>query len=125
MGLGGGAAGQGVMRVMLCGVRGSRGTAAGGGVGAAGVRAPILAGWRGGVCVWGWTWGDVPQAPSFCPCLREGVLQGPEDICVVLGCGELAGVDSLGMERIGQRGLPCGFRHPPSPPRPESAVLRR
>ena len=34
---------------------------------------------------------------------------------MVLRCGELVGVDSLGMERIGQHGFPCSLRHP-SPP---------
>ena len=56
----------------------------------------------------GWALSDVPQAP--------------EDIRVVLGRGEVAGVDSQGVECIGQHGLPCGLRHPP-PHRPEAAVL--
>ena len=43
---------------------------------------------------------------------------------MVLGHGEDAAVDSLGMERIRQYGYPCGLRHP-TPRRPESTVLRR
>ena len=43
---------------------------------------------------------------------------------MVLGCGEVAEVDSLGMERIGQHGFPCGLWHP-SPRRLEAAVLHR
>ena len=43
---------------------------------------------------------------------------------VVLGRGEVAGVDSQGLERISQHGFPCGLRHPP-PRRPEAAVLHR
>ena len=38
----------------------------------------------------------------------------PEDIRVVLARGEVAGVDSQGVVRIGQHGFPCGLRHPPS-----------
>ena len=118
-GLGGGAAGRGVRRVVLCGARGSRGS-----VGAAGVCASTLAGWRGGVCARGWAWGDVPQAPAFSSRLLEGLPQAPEDIRVVLGREEVAGVDSLGVERIGQHGFPCGLWHPP-PRRLEAAVLHR
>ena len=40
------------------------------------------------------------------------------------GAGGVAGVDSQGVERIGQHGFPCGLRHP-SPRRPEAAVLHR
>ena len=63
---------------------------------------------------WGWAWGDVPQAPSFSSRLLEGLTQASEAIRVVLGCREVAGVDSLGMERIGQHGFPCGrgIHHP-------------
>ena len=43
---------------------------------------------------------------------------------MVLGCEELAGVESLGLDRIGQHDFPWGLQHPP-PRRPESAVLRR
>ena len=43
---------------------------------------------------------------------------------MVLGCRDVAGVDSLGMEPIGQHGLPCGLWHP-RPRRLEAAVLRR
>ena len=50
--------------------------------------------------------------------------QAPEDIRVVLGRGEVAGLDSLGLERIGQHGFPCGLRHP-APHRLEAAVLHR
>ena len=42
----------------------------------------------------------------------------------MLGCGEVAGVDSLGTERISQHGFPCGLWHP-SPRRLEAAVLHR
>ena len=109
---------------MLCGVLGSRGAAGRGSVGAASICASALVGWRGGVCLWGWACGDVPQSPSFPPCLPEGPPQAPEDIQVVLGCGELTGLSSLGMERIGQHCLPCSPRHP-SRCRPESTVLCR
>ena len=70
----------------------------------------------------GWPLGDVPQADAVSLCLLEGLSQAPEDIQVVLGRGEVAGVDSQGVERIGQHGFPCGMRHPP-PRRPEAAVL--
>ena len=118
-GLGGGAAGRGVRRVVLCGAQGSWGA-----VGAAGVGGPTLVGWSGGVCVRGWALGDVPQADAVSLCLLEGLPQAPEDIRVVLGRGEVAGVDSQGVERIGQHGFPCGLRHP-APRRPEAAVLHR
>ena len=94
MGLGGGAASGGVRRVMLCGVRGSRGAAGQRGGGAAGVRASTLAGRRQSVCVWGCPWGGVPQAPSFSLHLLEGSPQASEDIRVVLGCGEPMGSGS-------------------------------
>ena len=107
-GLGGGAAGWGVRRVVLCGALGSWGA-----VGAAGVGAPVLRGWRGGVCVLGWALGDVPQANAVSLRLLEGLPQAPEDIRVVLGRGEVAGVDSQGVERIGQHGFPCRLRQQP------------
>ena len=72
----------------------------------------------------GWALGDVQQADAVSLCLLEGLLQAPEDIRVVLGRGEVAGMDSQGLERIGQHGFPCGLRHPP-PCRPEEAVLHR
>ena len=68
--------------------------------------------------------GDVPQADAVSLCLLEGLPQAPEDIRVVLGRGEVAGLDSQGPERIGQHGFPCSLRHPP-PRRPEAAVLHR
>ena len=43
---------------------------------------------------------------------------------MVLGRGEVAGVDSLGVERIGKHGFPCGLWHP-LPRRLEAAVLCR
>ena len=43
---------------------------------------------------------------------------------MVLGRREVAGVDSQGVERIGQHGFPCGLRQP-SPRRLEAAVLHR
>ena len=76
------------------------------------------------MCALGWAWGDVLQAAALSSRLLEGLLQVPEDIRVVLGRGELAAVDSLGVERIGQHGFPCGPWHPP-PSRLEAAVLRR
>ena len=72
----------------------------------------------------GWALGDVPQADAVSLRFLEGLPQAPEDIRVVLGRGEVAGVDSQGAERIGQHGFPCGLRHPP-PRRPEAAVLHR
>ena len=68
--------------------------------------------------------GDVPQADAVSLCLLEGLPQAPEDVRVVLGRREVAGVDSQGVERIRQHGFPCGLRHPP-PRRPEAAVLHR
>ena len=70
----------------------------------------------GGVFVRGWALGDVPQADAVSLRFLEGLPQAPEDIRVVLGRGEAAGVDSQGVERIGQHGFPCGLRHPPPPP---------
>ena len=93
---------------MLCGALGSWGAV----------------GWRGGVCVRGWTLGDVPQANAVSLRLLEGLPQALEDIRVVLGRGEVAGVDSQGVERLNQHGFPCGLRHPP-PRRLEVAVLHR
>ena len=72
----------------------------------------------------GWALGDGPQADAVSLRLLEGLPQAPEDIRVVLGRGEVAGVDSQGVERIGQHGFPCGLRHPP-PRWPEAAVLHR
>ena len=66
----------------------------------------------------GWALGDVPQADAVPLRFLEGLPQAPEDIRVVLGRGEVAGVDSQGVERIGI------LRHPP-PRRPEAAVLHR
>ena len=68
--------------------------------------------------------GDVPQADAVSLCLLEGLPQAPADVRVVLGRGEVAGMDSQGVERIGQNGFPCGLRHPP-PHWPEAAVLHR
>ena len=78
-GLGGGAAGWGVRRVVLCGGQGSWGA-----VGAAGVGAWTFVGWQGGVCVRGSALGDVPQADAVSLRLLEGLPQAPEDIRVVL-----------------------------------------
>ena len=71
-----------------------------------------------------WALSDVPQAYAVSLRLLEGLPQAPEDIRVVLGRAEVAGVDSQGVERIGQHGFPCGLRHPP-PRRLEAAVLPR
>ena len=54
----------------------------------------------------GWALGDVPQADAVSLCLLEGLPQAPEGIRVVLGRGEIAGMDSQGVERIGQHGFP-------------------
>ena len=110
-GLGGGAAGRGVRRIVLCGARGSWCAP-----GASVVCALTLAGWRGGLCARVGPWGDVSQAPAFSSRLLEGLLQAPEDIRVVLRHGEVAGVDSQGVERNGQHGFPCGLWHPAPPP---------
>ena len=118
-GLSGSAAGWGVRRVVLSGAQGSWGA-----VGGAGVGAWTLVEWGGGVCVRGWALRDVPQADAVSLRLLEGLPQALEDIPVVLGRGEVAGVDSQGKERIGQHGFPCGLRHPPLR-RPEAAVLHR
>ena len=118
-GFGGGAAGWVVRCVVLCGAQGSWGA-----VDSAGVGAPTLVGWRGGVCVRGWALGDVPQAYAVSLRLLEGLPQAPEDIRVVLGRPEVAGMDSQGLERIGQHGFACGLWHP-TPRRLEAAVLRR
>ena len=72
----------------------------------------------------GWALGDVPQADAVVLRFLEGLPQAPEDIRVVLGRGEVAGVDSQGVECIGQHGFPCSLRHPP-PRRLEAAVLHR
>ena len=74
----------------------------------------------------GWALGDVPQADAVSLCLLEGLPQAPEDIRVILGRGEVAGVDFQGMERIGQHGFPCGLRHPltRSPGGPGHGTLR-
>ena len=72
----------------------------------------------------GWALGDVPQADAVSPRFLEGLPQAPEDVRVVVGRREVAGVDSQGVERIGQHGFPCGLRHPP-PRRPEAAVLHQ
>ena len=118
-GLGGGAAGWGVTRVVLCGVQGPRGA-----VGAASVGASTLVGWQGGVCLRGWALGDVPQADAVSLLLLECLPQALEDIQVVLGRGEVAGPDSQVVGRIGQHGFPCSLRHPP-PRRREAAVVHR
>ena len=63
----------------------------------------------------GWALGYVPQADAVSLCLLDGLPQAPEDIRVVLGRAEVAGVDS-------QRGsasasmashAACGI-HPPA-----------
>ena len=72
----------------------------------------------------GWALGDVRQADAVSLCLLEGLPQVPEDIRVVLGRGEVAGVDSQGVEPISQHGFPCGLRHQP-PRRLEAEVLHR
>ena len=41
----------------------------------------------------GWALGDVPQADAVSLRFLEGLPQAPEDIRVVLGRGEVAGVD--------------------------------
>ena len=109
----------GVRRVVLCGALGSWGA-----VGAADVGVPALVGWREVACVRGCAPGDVQQADAVSLRLLEGLPRALEDIQVVLGCGEVAGVDSQGVERIGQHGFRCGLRHP-TPRRLEVTVLHR
>ena len=75
------------------------------------------------MCV-GWAWGDVLEALVSLPRRLEGLPQTLEGMRVVLGCGELAGVDSWGMQRISQHGFPCVLRHL-APRWPEPTVLRR
>ena len=106
-GLGGGAAGRGVRRVVLCGAQGSWAA-----VDAAGVGAPTLVGWRGGVCMRGWALGDVPQADAVSLRHLEGLPQAPEDIRVVLGRRSCGG------------GLPGGGAHRPAwlPMRPAAST---
>ena len=93
-------------------------------MGAAGVGALTLVGWPGAVYVRGPALGDPRQAYAVSLRLLEGLPQAPEDIRVVLGRGEATGVDSQGVELIGQHGFPCGLRHPP-PRWLEAAVLCR
>ena len=76
------------------------------------------------MCVRGWALGDVPQWYAVSLRLLEGLPQALEDIWLVLGRGEVAGLDSQGPQRIGQHGFPCDLWHPP-PRRVEAAVLRR
>ena len=119
IGLGGGVFCWGVRRIVLCGAQPPWGAA-----GAAGVGASTFVGWRGVVSGRAQAWTDVPGASAFSSCLPQGLLQAPGDIRVVLGRGEVAGVDSLGVERIGQHGFPCSLWHP-TPRRLEAAVLCR
>ena len=109
-GLGGSAAGWGVRRVVLCGTQGFCGA-----VVAAGVGAPTLVGWRGGVYVRSWALGDVPQADAVSLRLLEGLLQAPEDIRVVPGCGEVAGWTPRGWSTSASMAshAACGI-HPPA-----------
>ena len=69
---------------MFCGALGSWGA-----VGAAGVGAPVLVGWPGGVCVQGWALGDVPQADGVLVRLQEVkpvrtpvAILGPLGVCI-------------------------------------------
>ena len=64
-----------------------------------------------GLCVRGRALGDAPQTYAVWLRLLEGLLQSSEYIRVVLGCGQVARVDSQGLERIGQHGFPCSLRH--------------
>ena len=109
-GLGDGAAGWGVKRIVLCGAQGSWGA-----VGAASVGASTLVEWRGCVCVRGWALADVPQADAVSLRFLEGFRQAPEDIRVVLGRGEVAGVDSKGWSASASMAshAACGI-HPPA-----------
>ena len=63
----------------------------------------------------GWALGDVSQADAVSLCLLEGLPQAPEDIWVVLGRGEVVGVDSQGVERMASHAA-CGI-NPPAGPR--------
>ena len=101
MGLGEGAAGHGVRRVMLCVAWRSWGATGQGSVGAVGIHASALAEWHRHFHVWAWAWGDFPPAPSFPPCHLECLPHTSEDIrwswCAVssrgwtsLGCSSSA-----------------------------------
>ena len=82
--------------------------------------------WGGeGVCACGaglWVMSHR-QMPSRCVCWRVS-RRRLRTYGWSWDAGEVAGVDSQGVERIGQHGFPCGLRHPP-PRRPEAAVLHR
>ena len=63
----------------------------------------------------GWALADVPQADPVSLRLLEGLLQAPEDIRVVPGRGEVAGVDSQGRRASASMAshAACGI-HPPA-----------
>ena len=109
-GLGGGAAGWGVRRVVLCGAPGSWGA-----VGAAGIGAPALVGWRGYVCVRGLALGDVPLADAVSLRLLEGLRRRLRTYGWSWGAGRLRGWTPRGWSASASMAshAACGI-HPPA-----------
>ena len=116
-GLGGGAAGRGVRRVVLCGAR-APGVLW---VPPVSVRRRL---WGGeGVCVCGAGLWVMSHRRMLSCCVSWRVSRRRvRTYGWSWGAGRLPGLGSQGLERIGQHGFPCGLRHPP-PRWPEAAVL--
>ena len=109
-GLGGGAAGRGVRRVVPCGAQGSWGA-----VDAAGVGAPTLVGWWGGGCVRGWALGDVQQADAASLRLLEGPRRRQRTYWWSWAAGRLQGCTFRGWSASASMAshAACGI-HPPA-----------